>query len=82
MLIWGFRQRSETLAMLTLACRNGHTAAHRLTCVRRMFTLFFIPLFPVSRRYFGVCAQCGITVPWTRQDAERAVASSQPAAQL
>jgi Protein of unknown function (DUF2510) len=68
-LIWGFRSRVATLAMLTLACRNGHTAAHRLVKVSRWLTLFFIPLIPVRRRYLTTCAQCGLQVPWRKEDA-------------
>jgi Protein of unknown function (DUF2510) len=72
--IWGFRSRMATLVMLTLACRNGHTAAHRLVKVTRWFTLFFIPAIPVRRRYFTICAQCGEQVAWTKDDALAAVA--------
>jgi Protein of unknown function (DUF2510) len=63
------------LAMLTLACRNGHTAAHRLVKVTRWCTLFFIPLIPVRRRYLTTCAQCGLQVPWSKQDALAAAAN-------
>lgn len=76
LLIWGFRNKVETLAMLPLACRNGHTAAHRLVKVRRRFTLFWIPLFTVRTTYFTTCAQCGLNVPWAKEDAERAAATA------
>jgi hypothetical protein len=72
--IWGFRSRVSTAAMLTLACRNNHVAAHRLAKVTRWFTLFFIPLFPVSHKYFSVCTQCGQQVRWSKEDALAAVA--------
>jgi hypothetical protein len=70
--IWGIRRRLANLAMLTLACRNGHVAAHRLFKVTRWFTLFFVPLVPVGRSYYSVCAQCGLQVKWGREDAEAA----------
>jgi hypothetical protein len=80
-ILFGYRSRAATLAMLTLACRNGHTAAHRLVKVTRWFTLFFIPVIPFSKRYFSVCAQCGVQVTWTKADAEATVAqvAAQPA---
>jgi Protein of unknown function (DUF2510) len=72
LIIWGFRNSAKTMAMLTMACRNGHVAAHRLTKVTRKFTLFFIPLFPVSHRYFSTCAACGLQVAWDKESAEAA----------
>jgi hypothetical protein len=73
-IIFGFRSRQATIAMLNLACRNGHVAVHRLLKVSRWFTLFFIPLVPVSQKYCTVCAQCGTVVKWTKADAEAAAA--------
>jgi hypothetical protein len=72
-LIFGLRSYVKALAILTLACRHGHVAAHRLVKVTRKFSLFFVPLFPVGRaRYFTVCAQCGWHVPWDKETAEAA----------
>lgn len=70
LVIWGFRTRHTNLAMVRLACRNGHVAAHQLVKITRWFTLFFIPLIPVRHRYASVCAQCGTTLPWSKDDAE------------
>jgi hypothetical protein len=72
-IIWGFRTYSATLGMVTLACRNGHTAAHRLVRTTRKFTLFFIPLFPVGKRYYSVCTMCGEQVKWTKEEMEEMV---------
>jgi len=69
-LLWGFKTYAATLGMVTLACRNGHTAAHRLVRTTRKFTLFFIPLFPVRTSYFSVCSMCGEQVPWSKEEAE------------
>jgi hypothetical protein len=72
-LIFGLRSYVKALAILTLACRHGHVAAHRLVKVTRKFSLFFVPLFPVGRaRYYTVCAQCGWHVPWDKETAEAA----------
>jgi hypothetical protein len=68
--IWGFKTYTATLGMVTLACRNGHTAAHRLVRTTRKFTLFFIPLFPVRHRYYSVCTMCGQQVAWSKEEAQ------------
>jgi hypothetical protein len=76
LIIWGFKTYTKTLAMLNLACRNGHVAAHRLVKVTRKFTIFFIPLFPVSTKYVSVCAGCGLQLPWDKETADAAVAQA------
>jgi hypothetical protein len=75
-LIFGFRPYVRVLAVLTLACRHGHVASHRVLKVTRKFTLFFVPVFPVQTRYYTVCAQCGLRVPWNKEEAEAAAAWS------
>ena len=76
LIIWGFKSYAKTLAMLNLACRNGHVSAHRLVKVTKKFTLFFIPLFPVKHRYFSVCSMCGLQLPWDKETAEAAADSA------
>jgi hypothetical protein len=72
-IILGIRSYVRTLAVLRLACRNGHVAAHRVVKMTRRFSLFFVPLFPVgSSRYLSVCSQCGLQVPWDKASAEEA----------
>jgi hypothetical protein len=71
-LILGVRAYVKALAFLTLACRNGHVAGHRVLKVTRKFTLFFVPLFPVKTRYYTECAQCGLWVQWNKEEAEAA----------
>ena len=68
--IFGFRTRAAVLATLSLACRNGHVAAHRIVKITRWFTLFFIPVIPFSRKYRSVCIQCGLTLEIPKEAAE------------
>jgi hypothetical protein len=75
-LIMGVRAYMKALATLMLACRNGHVASHQLLKVTQKFTLFFVPLFPVRTRYYTVCAQCGLWVPWNREEAVAASSSA------
>jgi len=76
LIVWGFKTYTATLGTVTLACRNGHTAAHRLARSTRKFTLFFIPLFPVKKRYYSVCTMCGQQVVWTKEEAEAMAAQA------
>src|ERR1700735_3981793 len=59
-IIFGFRRRVATLIILSLTCRNGHLASHRVLKMTRWFTLFFIPVIPFSRKYVSICAHCGL----------------------
>ncbi|MEU0502557.1 zinc-ribbon domain-containing protein [Nocardia sp. NPDC005998] len=60
MLIWGWQKRIHTLAMITLVCGNcGNPAAHALRKLVTKFTLFFIPLFPISTKHSLECTWCG-----------------------
>jgi hypothetical protein len=72
MIIFGFRSFVKQLAMLMLVCGSCHNpAAHRVLLVTRMFTLFFIPLFPVSRRRQMTCTFCGAGTRLTKAQAEQ-----------
>ncbi|WP_019928695.1 zinc-ribbon domain-containing protein [Nocardia sp. BMG111209] len=60
MLIWGWRRSVTQLAMITLVCGNCHNpAAHTLRKVVTWFTLFFIPLIPLSTKHTLQCTFCG-----------------------
>jgi hypothetical protein len=74
--IFGFRTRTAIMATLSLACRNGHIAAHRIVKRTRWFTLFFIPVIPFSRKYRSVCIQCGLTLEIPKAAAEEIAARS------
>lgn len=78
LIIWGIRNYTKTLAMLSLACRNGHVAAHRLMKVTKKLTIFFIPVLPLRVRYFSVCAACGLTQEWDKESALAAAAQASP----
>jgi hypothetical protein len=59
-IIWGWRRTVQRVATLPLFCRvcNG-TYATAVNKSVRMFTLFFIPLFPISTRHSLTCTSCG-----------------------
>jgi len=85
MIIWGFRQRVLQLAMVTFLCGQcSNPSAHALRKAVNKFTLFFIPLFPISTKYFTQCTFCGCTNRITKEQADQVLAQSaaqQPAPQ-
>jgi hypothetical protein len=59
-LIWGIRWYAVPLGQLAYDCgRCGRKKVHSAVARRGKFTLFFIPLFPVSKKYLIQCNICG-----------------------
>lgn len=72
MIIFGSRTYLYALAMLTLVCgRCGNPAAHSLKKRVTKFTLFFVPLFPLSTKYLTQCTFCGAAQQITKEQAEQ-----------
>jgi len=70
MLILGFGVSDVLLGTLVYVCdRCGQNAAHEVVKRVRKFTLFFVPLFPVSTRHLNTCMACGRTVELSQQQA-------------
>lgn len=81
MIIFGFRSYARLLAIITLVCsRCGNPAAHRVVQHTRKFTLFFIPLFPVSSSRSMTCTFCGAASRLSKEQAADLVANSTGAA--
>ncbi|MCX4097541.1 zinc-ribbon domain-containing protein [Nocardia sp. alder85J] len=60
MLIWGWRRTVAQLAIITLVCGHCHNpSAHNLRKLTTWFTLFFIPLIPLSSKHTLQCTFCG-----------------------
>ncbi|MFC8527582.1 hypothetical protein [Nocardia sp. NPDC057227] len=75
-LIWGWQRQVLTLAVLAAfcgACRN--TGPHGLRKLVTKFTLFFVPLFPISRTYLE-CPVCGVQSPVPAADVPNLVAQA------
>lgn len=71
MIIWGLRSRGSTLGQRTVNCPNCHRQAMTMfSQSRRWFTLFFIPVFPVSARTtVATCGLCGFRYAVDNQQA-------------
>ncbi|QKW09947.1 zinc-ribbon domain-containing protein [Streptomyces sp. NA04227] len=72
MIIFGTKGYLHQLAILTLVCGFCHTpAAHVLRKQVTKFTLFFVPLFPVSTKYSTQCTFCGAAQKVTEPQAQQ-----------
>ncbi|MFD9719893.1 zinc-ribbon domain-containing protein [Streptomyces sp. NPDC056500] len=75
MIIFGTKGYLHQLAMLTLVCGScGNPAAHALRKRVTKFTLFFVPLFPVSTKYSTQCTFCGAEQKLVKEQADRLLA--------
>jgi uncharacterized Zn finger protein len=78
-LIIGLTSRDTLLLTLVFGCEQcGRQAAHNLVKRVRRFTVFFIPLIPISTRYLDTCTACGRVIDVPRAEAERALRSGGP----
>jgi hypothetical protein len=79
-ILFGFRSFVKALAVLTTMCqRCRHQAAQRVVQRSRWFTLFFIPVIPVSFTRYTVCTRCGVTLKISKDDAQRLVTAASAA---
>jgi hypothetical protein len=71
-IIFGTKGYLYQLAILTLVCGQcGNPAAHTLRKRVTKFTLFFVPLFPISTKYLTQCTFCGAEQKVTEEQAKQ-----------
>jgi len=71
-IIFGTKGYLYQLAILTLVCGHcGNPSAHTLRKSVLKFTLFFVPLFPLSTKHMTQCTFCGVEQRVTREQAEQ-----------
>ncbi|MET9959567.1 zinc-ribbon domain-containing protein [Streptomyces sp. NPDC006326] len=77
MIIFGTAGYLYQLAVLMLTCRHcGNPAAHAVRKYVTKFTLFFVPLFPISTRFVTQCTFCGIEQEVPQEWAEQSQAQT------
>lgn len=72
-LLFGTTAKLEQMLLVSFICNfcGVHASQQVYRRVNR-FTLFFVPLFRVSTRYFVECSNCGGVTSLTREQAEHA----------
>lgn len=71
LIIFGLTGRSHLIRTISAVCeRCGSQGAHHVTKYVRRFSVFFIPLIPLGKRYEDTCTVCGRVRPLTREQAE------------
>lgn len=74
LLIFGATPRERVLTRVTFVCEYCRTRAEQdVVESATKFSVFFIPLFTVSRRYFVVCSNCGGMTALTREQATHGI---------
>jgi len=60
-LIWGFRHTEKALGQVVYQCsRCGKKTVYTASVRTTRFTLFFVPLFRVNRKYTIQCNACAL----------------------
>lgn len=73
-LIFGTTLRDRILAHVRFVCEYCRTdASQDVIESATKFSLFFLPLFTVGRRYLNVCTNCGGTTALTKEQATHGV---------
>ncbi|MGO1560493.1 hypothetical protein CZ771_09900 [Actinomycetales bacterium JB111] len=81
MIIWGSRTSRKHILTTNFPCSRCHNpAAQHLYLLVTRFTLFFIPLFPLSKKRVLECTFCGAQSLLSKEQADE-LQNSQSAAQ-
>jgi hypothetical protein len=71
-IVWGTRTRSKPLGQLTYVCpRCQQNCPHVVAKKQYIFTLFFIPLFPVGSSYLASCVNCRLQEKVAKEQAKK-----------
>ena len=71
-ILYGVRQRSKPIGQLTYVCpRCQQNCPHIVAKTQYIFTLFFIPLFPINSSYSANCANCRLQEKVSKEQAKK-----------
>jgi len=80
-IIYGYRTSNKIMGKMPMVCpKCQQQGAQTIVRSRRMLTLFWIPLFPISKNTITRCGQCGAQMKIDNKQAD-AYFAQQPAAQ-
>lgn len=64
MILVGVRSYQTLVAIVSFICRHcGVHGPKRIEKIVTKFTLFLVPLFPLSTKYLATCVACGTSTP-------------------
>jgi hypothetical protein len=70
MVVWGTRRRVQQLMTVGMDCKNcQRSTVHSLRRAQKKFTLYFVPLAPLSTHHYLQCNVCGATSEITKDRA-------------
>lgn len=72
-IIWGTRNTEKVLGYLGTNFECGHcnnVSHYKAFCRKTWFTLFWIPIFPISVNYFVTCPVCNYGKKITKAEAQ------------
>lgn len=75
-ILWGFNTfKKDMLETGPYTCNYCNNATlFKIVRVRKWFTLFFIPIIPLSSKYYHVCPICNQGVLMAKEQAKDAIA--------
>jgi len=79
-IIWGTHTYKKLIgAAKTVNCGHcNNVVTFQILRARTWFTLFWIPIFPVSSKYFILCPICGSGIQVKKDQALAEVTSTEP----
>lgn len=79
-IFYGFKTFTKEMLTSSQTCSTcGEKASVKLMRERRWFDLFWIPVIPVSTKYYHSCGNCNSMVPVTNEAAKAEIAGSKEA---
>lgn len=59
-ILYGYRTRNTVMGQTQQLCKKcQQNTVHAVVRTKVLFTLFFVPLFPIGKRTTARCANCG-----------------------
>ena len=76
-LLFGSRAVEQIVNVVTFVCGYCHTNARQnVVKSANRFTLFFVPLFTFSTRFYNECTNCGGRTALTRAQVDHSLTSA------
>lgn len=73
-LLFGTTARERIITVVTFVCHFCQQAApQNVVESATKFSLFFVPLFTISRQHFNICTNCGGTTPLSSEQANNGI---------